>query len=155
MDEQHSRSQRKFGCAPYCSATFLNKDSLIFQMVSVDEDIVKNSTVTTKAGEPAKSKAKVAHCLGMKGIVDYFQDTDTTLRHFCTDQSSDGCSDGETYFRAVWPDFQCSYDVWHKIKEFDGLWKAFCSQRECPRGSIFLASIVSFILSFLMMILRN
>jgi hypothetical protein len=134
MDEQHSRSQRKFGSAPYCTATFLNKDSLIFQMVSVDDDIVKSSTVTTKAGEPAKSKAKVAHCLGMKGIVDYFQRR-SQLRHFCIDQSSDGASDAETYFRPAWPDFFCSYDVWHKIKEFDGLWKAFCSERERPRGS--------------------
>src|SRR5882672_8215703 len=134
MDEQHSRSQRKFGSAPYCTATFLNEKSLIFQMISVDEDIVKNSTVKTKAGEPAKSKAKVAHCLGMKGIVDYFQGTKSSLRHFCTDQSSDGGSDAELYFGSVWPDYNMSYDVWHKIKEFDALWNTFCSQREYPRG---------------------
>jgi hypothetical protein len=129
MDEQHSRSQRKFGSAPYCTATFLNNKSLIFEMVSVDEDIVKSSNVTTKAGDPAKSKAKVAHCLGMKGIVDYFGSTETDLRHFCTDQSSDGTSDSEAYFRSVWPDYYCSYDVWHKVKEFDALWKSFCSVR--------------------------
>ena len=134
MDEQHSRSQRKFGCAPYCTATFLNEKGLIFQMLSVDDDAVKASAVTTKAGEPAKSKAKVAHCLGMKAIVDYFRRTNSKLRHFCTDQSSDGGSDGEAYFRDVWPDYHCSYDVWHKIKEFDGAWKAFCSERECARG---------------------
>lgn len=136
MDEQHSRSQRKFGSAPFCTATFLNKNSLIFQMISVDEEIVKNSAVNTKSGEPAKSKAKVAHCLGMKGIIEYFQHTNSELRHFCTDQSSDGGSDGEVYFRDVWPDFQCSYDVWHKVKEFDGLWKAFCSERVRPRGRL-------------------
>lgn len=139
MDEQHSRSQRKFGSAPYCTATFLNESSLIFQMVSVDEDAVNTSAITTKAGDPAKSKAKVAHCLGMRGIVDYFQATNTNLRHFCTDQSSDGGSDGETYFRDVWPDYHCSYDVWHKIKEFDALWKSFCSERERARGTLFFS----------------
>jgi hypothetical protein len=143
MDEQHSRSQRKFGSAPYCTATFLNKKSLIFQMISVDEDIVKTSTVTTKAGDPAKSKAKVAHCLGMQGIVDYFESTKTELRHFCTDQSSDGGSDGEAYFREVWPDFYCSYDVWHKVKEFDALWKSFCSVRERAYGVYFISYYTS------------
>lgn len=135
MDEQHSRSQRKFGCAPFCTATFLNEDSLVFQMVSVDDGCVKPSGVTTKAGEPAKSKAKVSHCLGMRGIVDYFRDTGTNLRHFCTDQSSDGASDAEIYLRPVWPDFYCNFDIWHKIKEFDGLWQTFCTARECPRGA--------------------
>lgn len=147
MDEQHSRSQRKFGCAPYCTATFLNNKSLIFQMISVDENIVKSSNVTTKAGEPAKSKAKVAHCLGMKGIVEYFEDTDSKLRHFCTDQSSDGGSDGELYFRDVWPDYHCSYDVWHKIKEFDGLWKSFCTKRVVSRG-IVLYCLIYFCFDF-------
>ena len=142
MDEQHSRSQRKFGCAPYCTATFLNEKSLIFQMLSVDDDAVKTSGVTTKAGDPAKSKAKVAHCLGMKTIVDHFQHAGPKLRYFCTDQSSDGGSDGGAYFRAVWPDYHCSYDVWHKIKEFDGLWKAFCSERECARGKYSLFFLI-------------
>lgn len=142
MDEQHSRSQRKFGSAPYCTATFLNKDSLVFQMVNVDQDAVESSSVTTKAGTAAKSKAKVSHCLAMQGVVDYFQGTETSLRHFCTDQSSDGCSDGELYFRSVWPDYHSNYDIWHKVKEFDQLWKAYCCEREYPRGNAILAHLL-------------
>lgn len=133
MDEQHSRSQRKFGSAPYCTATFLNASHLIFQMVSVDQDAVDKSNVMTKAGAPAKSKAKVAHCLGMQRLVEYFGPW-AKLRHFCVDQSSDGASDSESYFRPTWPDFRISYDIWHKLKEFDHLWKTFACKRECARG---------------------
>lgn len=134
MDEQHSRSQRKFGAAPYCTASFLNKDSLICLMVNVNDEAVKNSTVLTKAGKAAKSKAKVAHCEGMATIVKIFKDTESNLRHFCCDQSSDGLSDAETYFRGVWNEFRVNFDIWHKVKEFDALWKTFCLRRLCPRG---------------------
>jgi hypothetical protein len=134
MDEQHSRSQRKFGAAPYCTATFINAQGQIFLMHSVDQSAVDVSEVVTKAGTAAKSKAKVAHCEGMKKVVDCFGDTDTSLRHFCTDQSSDGASDAETYFRPVWKEFQTNYDIWHKVKDFDCFWKSFCKQREVARG---------------------
>jgi hypothetical protein len=133
MDEQHSRSQRKFGSAPYCTATFLNAQGLIFLMHSVDQGDVDISNVVTKAGSPAKSKAKVAHCEGMQQVVELFSDG-PSLRHFCTDQSSDGQSDAEKYFRPAWNDFHMNFDIWHKVKEFDGLWKAFCSKREYSRG---------------------
>lgn len=134
MDEQHSRSQRKFGHAPYCTATFINQHHLIFQMVSVDDEAVKKSTVKTKAGAAAKSKAKVSHCSGMEAVAAYFGPKDTKLRHFCTDQSSDGASDAEVYFRPQWPDFHCNYDIWHKLKDFDYLWKTFATKRVCARG---------------------
>jgi hypothetical protein len=141
MDEQHSRSQRKFGAAPYCTCTFLNEDSLICMMISVDDNAVEKSKVKTKAGEPAKSKAKVSHCEGMKAIVDAFKKSNSTLEHFCTDQSSDGSADAEQYFRSVWKNYKPSYDIWHKVKEFDGLWKTLCTKRECLRG-MFLSSNV-------------
>lgn len=64
MDEQHSRSQRKFGSAPYCTATFINSKGLICLMKHVDDEAVENTTVKTKAGVNAKSKAKIAHCEG-------------------------------------------------------------------------------------------
>lgn len=134
MDEQHSRSQRKFGAAPYCTATFMNAQGLIFLMHSVDQSAVDKTAVLTKAGTQAKSKAKVAHCEGMQAVVDYFGPTDTSLRHFCTDQSTDGSSDAETYFRPTWTDFHMNYDIWHKVKEFDQLWKTFCCKRERARG---------------------
>lgn len=133
MDEQHSRSQRKFG-APYCTASFLNQHSLICLMVNVDDNAVKNTTVLTKAGKAAKSKAKVAHCEGMAKLVTIFKDSESSLRHFCCDQSSDGLSDAETHFRKVWEGFRVNFDIWHKTKEFDSLWKTFCSRRVCPRG---------------------
>ena len=119
MDEQHSRLQRKFGAAPYCTASFLNKDSLICLMVNVDDVAVKKSTVLTKAGQAAKSKAKVAHCEGMAVLVELFKTTDSTLRHFCCDQSSDGLSDAESYFRTIWRNYRVNFDIWHKVKEFD------------------------------------
>lgn len=145
MDEQHSRSQRKFGAAPYCTCTFLNEDSLICMMISVDDNAVEKSKVKTKAGEPAKSKAKVSHCEGMKAIVDAFKKSDSTLEHFCTDQSSDGSADAEQYFRSVWKNYKPSYDIWHKVKEFDGLWKTLCTKRECLRG-VFISSNVRILL---------
>lgn len=136
MDEQHSRSQRKFGCAPFCTCTFINSEGLICNMLSVDEDAAANTTVMTKAGTVAKSKAKISHCEGMKQIVELFKDTSSSLTHFCTDQSTDGASDAESYFRSVWPDFRTNYDVWHKVKEFDMLWKSFCHKRLVKRGMI-------------------
>ena len=113
MDEQHSRSQRKFGAAPYCTASFLNQDSLICLMVNVDDDAVEKSTVLTKAGKAAKSKAKVAHCEGMAALVKVFKGTESSLRHFCCDQSSDGLSDAEAHFRSVWKGFRVNFDIWH------------------------------------------
>lgn len=136
MDEQHSRSQRKFGSAPYCTASFLNKDGLICLMKNVDDEDVKKTTVLTKAGKSAKSKAKVAHCEGMAAIVKIFKTSKSTLRHFCSDQSSDACSDAEVYFRPVWETFRHNFDIWHKIKEFDSLWKTFCLRRLYSRGVI-------------------
>lgn len=138
MDEQHSRSQRKFGAAPYCTASFLNKDGLICHMVSVDDDAVAASSVLTKAGKAAKSKAKVAHCEGMAEIARAFKDSGCSLRHFCSDQATDACSDAESYFRPVWKDFRHNFDIWHKVKEFDSLWKTFCLRRLYPRG-VFVA----------------
>lgn len=134
MDEQHSRSQRKFGAAPYCTASFLNKEGLICLMVSVDDAAVAASSVLTKAGKAAKSKAKVAHCEGMTTIVEMFKDSGSSLRHFCSDQATDACSDADVYFRPVWPGFRHNFDIWHKVKDFDSLWKAFCLRRLYARG---------------------
>lgn len=145
MDEQHSRSQRKFGPAPYCTCTFLNEHSLVCLMISVDDAAVEKSKVTTKAGTLAKSKAKVSHCEGMMAIVKVFKNSNATLEHFCTDQSADGSSDAEQYFRPVWKDFRASYDIWHKVKEFDGLWKALCTKRECSRGMLTTSVSFSFV----------
>jgi hypothetical protein len=64
-------------------------------MKNVDDEDVKKTTVLTKAGKSAKSKAKVAHCEGMAAIVKIFKTSKSTLRHFCSDQSSDACSDAE------------------------------------------------------------
>jgi hypothetical protein len=98
-------------------------------MKNVDDEDVKKTTVLTKAGKSAKSKAKVAHCEGMAAIVKIFKTSKSTLRHFCSDQSSDACSDAEVYFRPVWETFRHNFDIWHKIKEFDSLWKTFCLLR--------------------------
>lgn len=133
MDEQHSRSQRKFGAAPFCTSTFLNSDHLICEMNHVDDESAAKTDVTTKAGTVAKSKAKISHVQGMKSIVEAFKDSETRLLHFCTDQSADGMADAELYFRPHW-DFRPCYDIWHKVKEFSGLWKTFCTKRTCPRG---------------------
>jgi hypothetical protein len=92
--------------------------------------------VKTKAGTVAKSKAKISHCDGMQAIVAEFGDSKVRLLHFCTDQSSDGIADAELYFRVVWESFRPCYDIWHKVKEFTGLWKTFCSRRICPRGML-------------------
>lgn len=137
MDEQHSRSQRKFGAAPYCTTTFLNNNHLICQMNHVDLEQASKSDVTTKAGTLAKSKAKISHVEGMKAIVAAFKDSETQLQHFCTDQSADGMADAEVYFRPLW-DFRPCYDIWHKVKEFQSLWKSFCMRRSCPRGMLFM-----------------
>lgn len=134
MDEQHSRSQRKFGAAPYCTASFLNTDGLICLMHSVDEEAVKKTTVLTKAGTAAKSKAKVAHCEGMAALVKIFETSEATVRHFCSDQATDACSDADLYFRKPWPTFRHNFDIWHKVKEFDALWKTFCLRRLYARG---------------------
>ena len=133
MDEQHSRSQRKFGAAPFCTATFLNGDSLICEMTNVDNDAATKTNVTTKAGTIAKSKAKIAHVEGMKAIAEAFKESESSLVHFCADQSSDGMTDADLYLRPHW-DFRACYDIWHKVKEFSGLWKNYCSKRTCPRG---------------------
>lgn len=138
MDEQHSRSQRKFGAAPYCTTTFLNDTHLICQMNHVDVEQASKSDVTTKAGTLAKSKAKISHVEGMKAIVAAFKDSETQLQHFCTDQSADGMADAEVHFRPHW-DFRPCYDIWHKVKEFQSLWKSFCMRRSCPRGMCFIS----------------
>ena len=50
MDEQHSRSQRSFGSAPYCTATILNsRHNQIFVMVNVDDDAVAASSMPMPA----------------------------------------------------------------------------------------------------------
>lgn len=145
MDEQHSRSQRKFGAAPFCTCTFINSKSLICNMISIDDEAASKTPVLTKAGLVAKSKAKISHCQGMEQIVQQFKDTNSKLTHFCTDQSADGASDAENYFRVVWPEYKANYDIWHKVKEFDGLWKTFCSKRTVARGNL---SLIRHILSF-------
>jgi hypothetical protein len=136
MDEQHSRSQRKFGAAPFSTATFLNDMGMIFLMHSVDQNAADVTKVKTKQGTTAKSKAKISHCEGMEAIVDIFGDSGTALRHFCTDQSTDGASDAETYFRETWPGFHMNFDIWHKVKEFEQLWKTFCLKRDHARGNL-------------------
>jgi hypothetical protein len=105
-------------------------------MISVDDAAVAKSKVKTKAGKAAKSKAKVSHCEGMKAIVEVFKKSKAKLEHFCTDQSADGSSDAEEYFRPIWKDFKPSYDIWHKVKEFDAIWKTLCTNRECARGTL-------------------
>lgn len=146
MDEQHSRSQRAFGTAPFCTATFINDSHLICEMNNVDVEGVSQTTVKTKAGTVAKSKAKVAHVDGMKAIVEAFKDHDIQLLHFCSDQSSDGIADAEVYLKPHW-NFRPCYDIWHKVKEFPSLWKTFCSRRECLRGTC--VDVTTFISIFL------
>jgi hypothetical protein len=148
MDEQHSRSQRSFGCAPYCTSTFLNQNSLICEMTSVDDEAVTNTTILTKAGTPAKSKAKISHCLGMQAIVEAFGGSNARLVHFCADQSSDGMSDADIYLRSQW-DFRQCFDIWHKVKDFNNLWKTFCTRRLCPRGITFGRLLLSVLFPFL------
>lgn len=135
MDEQHSRSQRKFGCAPYCTATFINDENLVFYMHSIDDEGVTRSNVMTKAGAAAKSKAKVAHCEAMKSIVAIFEDSGCSLRYFVTDQSTDGSGDAESYFRPVWEKFIMNFDIWHKVKEFDAIFKTIACERVYARGT--------------------
>lgn len=145
MDEQHSRSQRKFGCAPFCTATFLNASSLICEMTNVNNEAAAKTDVKTKAGTKAKSKAKIAHVDGMKAIVAAFKDSDCSLLHFCADQSSDGMADAEVHFRPHW-EFRACYDIWHKVKDFAADWKTFCSKRSCPRGMFIICVDISFLL---------
>lgn len=135
MDEQHSRSQRSFGAAPYCTCTIMNEESMIFVMTNIDDVALSLSTVLTKAGKPVKSKAKAAHCAAMQEVVDIFEDSETSLQHFVVDQSADGAADAEAYFKPVWKDYVTSYDLWHKVKQFDPLLKAHCCQREVKRGA--------------------
>jgi hypothetical protein len=103
-------------------------------MTNVDNDAATKTNITTKAGTIAKSKAKIAHVEGMKAIADAFKDTECSLLHFCADQSSDGMADADLYLRPHWTNFRACFDIWHKVKEFAGLWKTFCSKRSCPRG---------------------
>ena len=64
---------------------------------------------------------------------DVAQDSECSLVHFCADQSSDGMTDADLYLRPHW-DFRACYEIWHKVKEFSGLWKTYCTKRTCPRG---------------------
>jgi hypothetical protein len=125
-------------------------------MTSVDDDAVANTTILTKAGTPAKSKAKISHSLGMQAIAEALGGSNARLVHFCADQSSDGLSDADIYLRPQW-DFRPCFDIWHKVKDFNKLWKTFCTRRLCQRGIpfsrlLFSVYVLFYFLSYILFV---
>jgi hypothetical protein len=132
FDEQHSRPQRfTYGHAPYATCTIMEGDGKILNMSHVDQEVMENSTLVTKAGAKCKSKAKVAH----SNSFIFLRDNMTArLRHLTSDQSADGKADAELILRAKWPEFTMNFDLWHKIYPMTADFKKFVTTRTHKRG---------------------